>query len=358
MLTDKGGDNAQVQAVADLAASRLGWQIEAVPISFRPPWNKKKPRVVARIDHLNSACRHLLRPPWPDIVITTGRRPACVAKWIRSQSRTQVRIVLVNKPTAEPGFDWKDYELILLSRVHSGPRLPNMMKLDLPLIYVNAEQLAQARAFWADRFRLLPKPLVGVLVGGETRPYRFDSRVFTALLNRARHIRQLGGTPVVSVSRRTPDWLVNRLKEEPSLDLIEPSGGSEPSAHLALMAEADSLAVTEDSISMLVESVRLGKPLSIIELPRQRWLQVRMAAQRLVHSLVNRALPGAGHLLAHCGMLPLFRDFRSFHQYLYRLGLAAPNALPQARPSTPSIADLDRSVGDEIACRLGLLWAD
>src|SRR5262249_1905380 len=78
VLGEKAGDNAQVLAIADA----LGWPCETRRIAMQERWRFGKPRVRASLAHVDAARSERLEPPWPDLVITIGRRLSSVALWI------------------------------------------------------------------------------------------------------------------------------------------------------------------------------------------------------------------------------------------------------------------------------------
>ena len=94
VLGDKRGDNAQVEVLADA----LGWPCERKQLVLEPEWVQRKPRVAASLHHLDLERSSRLEPPWPDLVLTIGRRPSMAALWIREQSGGRTRIALIGKP--------------------------------------------------------------------------------------------------------------------------------------------------------------------------------------------------------------------------------------------------------------------
>src|SRR5512143_1625776 len=82
VLGDKAGDNAQV----DIIAAALGWPCERKRLFFQAPYVLGKPPFKASLYHIDAARSDPLAPPWPDLVITVGRRPAMAALWIQEQS--------------------------------------------------------------------------------------------------------------------------------------------------------------------------------------------------------------------------------------------------------------------------------
>src|SRR6186713_2884776 len=91
LLGDKRGDNAQVEAIAQA----LGWPCERKRLQMREPWTVAKPRVKASLHHIDLDRSEPLAPPWPDLVLTIGRRPSMAALWVAEQARRCTRLVLV-----------------------------------------------------------------------------------------------------------------------------------------------------------------------------------------------------------------------------------------------------------------------
>ena len=95
VLGDKMGDNGQVYTIRDA----LNWPVEIKHIKMLAQYVFGKPKVGPTLYHIDREASDALQPPWPDLIITVGRRPANVALWIREQSGGRTRIVLVGKPS-------------------------------------------------------------------------------------------------------------------------------------------------------------------------------------------------------------------------------------------------------------------
>src|SRR5512147_1543061 len=94
VLGEKNGDNAQVQRLA----AALGWPCEVRRLRMRPEWVLGKPPVQPSLAHVDLARSDRLEPPWPDLVITVGRRLSSAGLWIRQRSGGRARLVLIGKP--------------------------------------------------------------------------------------------------------------------------------------------------------------------------------------------------------------------------------------------------------------------
>lgn len=324
VLGDKQGDNGQVYTIADA----LGWPYQLRHIQVLPPFVFGKPKVGPTLYHIDREKSDRLEPPWPDLIITVGRRPANVALWIREQSGKKTKIVLVGKPSGM----MDQFDLIVASGENQFPPLQNVLTVSLPLMRVDEKGVASAVAAWKERFSALPRPLVGIMVGGPTGPFVFNQKVIDRLIEVAESIAQQGGTPYLTTSRRTPVTVVDELRGRlpPTAQLFAWGKDATENPYLGLLGLADGFIVTGDSISMMVEVARSRRPLAILSLPTSvlgGLDQVRRSLARWLFAPAGKDL--AGHVRARLaafayqtGFITHTRDFRAFHQMLVDRGLA------------------------------------
>jgi uncharacterized protein len=342
ILGDKAGDNAQVRIVADA----LGWPSVVKDLVFRTPYVMGKPHFRASLYHVDRARSAPLEPPWPDLILTVGRRPSMAALWVKAQAQGGARLVVVGRPKR-----WLErFDLVIAPPQFQLPSRPNVLRLDLPLMRVDEAAVAAAAEAWRVRFADLPRPVVALLVGGPTKPYVFDDAVARRLIDQCRRIAEAeGATLYVTTSRRTPPAVVEALAAAlPAGARLYrwDAGGDNP--YQALLGLADRFVVTGDSISMMVEVVRLGKPLAIFALPSGgRWLRLRSALGQRLAALGEAP---AGPLAALADMLyrvriaKYARDLSEIHRRLYARGLAVPLGEPFKPPQTRPSDDLAQAV--------------
>ena len=258
ILSDKRGDNGQVDTIVDA----LPWPVEHKYVHMQPQWVLGKPRYRPSLDHLDLAQSDPLEAPWPDLIITVGRRPSMVALWVRQQSGNRTKIVLVGKPSGH----MLDFSLVVASAENQMPPMHNFLPTTLPLMRIQPEDVAAEAGAWREQFDALDKPLVAMLVGGETNPFIMNQQVAEDLVATARWVvDELGGTPYVTTSRRTTPEVVEVLRRDLPEQAVfyEWSADAEDNPYRALLGSADGFIVTADSISMMVEVIYLHRPLAI-----------------------------------------------------------------------------------------------
>ena len=157
----------------------------------------------------------------------------------------------------------KEYDLIASPQLH-GANIVSLVGVPHKL---TQEVLADAYRKHQDYFKSLPKPIIGLLIGGNTRYCDgFNAVHAKALAQRVCTIaKPLEGCLVISNSRRTPaeaqTVLLDSLTELNTrfFDWQQ----TEQSLYHGLLAHADLFIVTGDSLSMCSEAAFTGKPVLI-----------------------------------------------------------------------------------------------
>jgi len=329
---DKAGDNAQVDAVV----TRLPWPVQYRRLYFKRPFVTGKPPFLASLYHVDKSRSDRLEPPWPDVVITIGRRPAMAALWIRRQSAGRTRIVLFGRPKRQPD----NFALIVASSQFLVDDAANVLNVALPLMRIDAARMAREAAAWRAHFERLPRPVIAVLVGGATRPFVFDTTDATELIRQARRYCGEHGCLYVTTSRRTAAGAVTALRTGLTERDRLYCWGDPDNPYFGLLAHADGFVVTGDSMSMLTEVARLQRRLAIYAL-RQRRRRTPAWLTALQRYLKYRVLP-------RLGFTAYPRDLTQVHQALYAAGAAVPAGEPFRDGAVPG-DELDRVVEAVVA---------
>lgn len=323
----KAGDNAQVLR----AAGAIGLPFVAKAITLRPDFETAKPAVRPSLHHIDREASAPLEPPWPDLVLAIGRRLSLVALWIKQQSEGQARIALFNAPKGSA----EDFDLVIAPVYYKLADHPRLLRIGLPLIALDEGRVEEARSAFAGTIGAMPKPLTALLLGGGTSNLRLSPGEAVAIFQRA---RASAGSIYVSTSRRTDPRIAEALAPvlAPGDRLFRwaPNAASNP--YFGLAAVADRFVVTGDSLSMIVEIARLGRPLAIAELPA-----VNRVMERSLAAIGWRDPQSAmGRRLLAIGTRWQPRDLDALYRYLYQNRLAVPLGAPPVSEARPPPDDL------------------
>jgi mitochondrial fission protein ELM1 len=348
VLLGKGvGGNRQMRCLADA----LAWPYEQKQLVHNrlercPNWLLGAS--LANLDRRRSAA---LLPPWPALVIAASKRSAPVARWIKRQSGGHTRLVHLMHAQAP----LEHFDLVITMPQYRLPARPNVFHAAGPLIRLDAERLAAARASWAPRFRELPRPHTALLVGGNSSSYLLDTPTAARLGREASAlVRAEGGSLLVSTSARTPPdaaaALIAALDGRHWVYRFRPEDSDNP--YLGFLALADRFIVTVDSASLLGEACATGKPVVLFEWRRRRqsFLSFKGLLERwdeLGRNGGAGARPPIGRLyerLIDLGVLKPPRDFHAYHRGLMARGLVTSLGAPAAAATPHALDDLDQAV--------------
>lgn len=325
MLGEKPGDNAQIVNLAEA----IGWPFEKKRFFMKPEWVNGKPKVQPSLDHVDLDRSDSLEGPFPDLVITAGRRLSCVGLWIKQASQGKTRLVMIGKPRRM----LDSVDLIVVAAHYVLAPGPNVAHHDLPLMHVDREALEEAMAVWRPRLEDMPRPLTALMVGGPTGGLRFDLETARDLFQKTlASVERAGGSLYITTSRRTPKDVVEMLRREcpdgARLNVFDPDCAKEENPYHALLGLADHFVVTTDSVSMMIEVVRLGRSLAVYPLESEIGLVERLMIKLgLVRPLSARSDPiPAGGLRARTmyriGRPTHSRDLSAIPRLLVEKGLA------------------------------------
>lgn len=247
---DRAGNARQANALAQALRPDAGDCV----LSPSAPWRWLAPRALPGAVHgFGRAFADTLATP-PAIAIGCGRQAALATRLLRARGSKAVQIL-------DPRIDTRHWDIVIAPE-HDGLRGGNVIPLQGSLHPVDDAWLAQARA--ASAFLdALPRPHTVLLVGGPTRHASLDDAGFAALLRQlAARARVEGGSFSAVASRRTPvawrDALATVDADLPGLRWRDSRDGANP--HAGLLAHADRIVCTPDSVNMLSEAAATHAP--------------------------------------------------------------------------------------------------
>lgn len=255
VISDGAAGNER-QALA--LAGALSLQSRVIRLRTKHPWDWFAPRVaLGAALGMRDEAGHSIGPPWPAVAIGCGRQAALLTRCLRRWSAGRCFTVQI----LDPRIPAQRFDVVVAPR-HDRLRGDNVIETLGALNAIDDAWIAAGRARFAG-FAELPAPRTAVLVGASHRAQALDDAYFDALLRSLATLHgRVGGSFLVSTSRRTPAGRSARLREAfarwPGIFWAGPEDGENP--YPGILAWADRLIVSADSVNMVSEACASGKP--------------------------------------------------------------------------------------------------
>ena len=243
-------------------AEALGAETVIKQVHLRPPWKQLSPSIL-RIGNrwAMTPDSDPITPPWPDVMIATGRHSVASSLLVRACSPSTYR-VQIQSPGISPDY----FGLVVVPR-HDRLRGPNVMTCKGALHRVTPERLAADADKWRDQLAYLPHPRIAVIVGGTNGVYRMTPAIAADLGDKLAALsKRYGAGLMVTASRRTGEEAEAALRSRLEGLPVEFWDGQGDNPYFAYLGLADTIVVTCDSVSMTSEAASTGKPVYVVML--------------------------------------------------------------------------------------------
>lgn len=238
-------------------AGALGIKPDIKRIHMKFPWSLLSPHVqLKNIDmYLPEG---IFNPPYPDIAIGAGRKSVDAMRLIRQASGGKTFTVQLQDPKVPASnFD------LVAAPYHDAVRGSNVIVTDGAPNRITSDGLKKAKEAFAPQFEKLEQPRIAVLIGGKSKAHDIGP---IQARHMAEKLSKLKGSLMATISRRTAKdsaAILQKALDKPG-NYFWDGRGENP--YMGLLAWADHILVTEDSVSMMSDAGSTGKPVHIIDI--------------------------------------------------------------------------------------------
>lgn len=188
----------------------------------------------------------------PNLVISAGRRLASVALNIKKRSKGKTKVVAI----LNPNFCYSKFDAVILPQ-HDHKNGKNVINFIGSITGLSQDRMIRDANEWRTIFDKYKKPLVAVLIGGDSKDRKFDPQSLCKIF-------ALKESLLVNTTRRTSPACMEEIKKHQYCYLYDWSreqGQNTP--YFACLSLADYIIITGDSINMVAEACSTGKPVYI-----------------------------------------------------------------------------------------------
>lgn len=228
-------------------------------ITLKEPWKTLSPYLGFEGSYMFSGDG--LLPPWPDLLIASGRKTIAASRFIKNKSGGKTFTVQIQDPRVSN----KNFDLVAVP-FHDPTRGENVLVTHAAPNRITDQKLNAARIEFENLLSHLSSPRVAVMIGGNSKSHRMTPTITNNLCSQILNLAEQGVGVMITASRRTSPANERILKEKLSHKNIYYWDGTGTNPYFGFLAWADALFVTSDSTSMISEAATTGKPVYVIPL--------------------------------------------------------------------------------------------
>ena len=256
----RAGIENQALGLAEAIGRRTPAKISVKRVKLRTPWSWAPPGFIPASRQALGLSSDPIEPPWPDIWIGCGRASVPLSMGVRGWSRGKTLTVQLQDPRVNP----REFDIVA-PPIHDQLDGANVIPIVGACHRVTPERLDQARADYPVALEDLASPRCAVLIGGKSKRQDISAaraREIADMLAKVQ--RDTGGALMATLSRRTSEQarLALRTWLAPHCAVFYEGEGLNP--YFAMLAVADHIFVTADSVNMATEAAATGKPVHIL----------------------------------------------------------------------------------------------
>ncbi|MBU1862137.1 MAG: mitochondrial fission ELM1 family protein [Candidatus Omnitrophica bacterium] len=290
LTDDKAGHRSQVQALLELfedVAQEKGLQLttEICTVRYKSEIHRMFLFVIAFLCgrwmqgyipflrfFLLPESYEKVRTAYADVVVSCGA--SAVPLNILLKHENGAKNIAIMKPPFP--YNHCNFDLMLIPQHDYCPvKRKNIIKLTVALSPTDTDKLKSEGKKLKEKLMLSNNNIMSVLVGGDTKDYVYDVNMVEKTIDELiRLTRERNGFLLVTTSRRTRPDIIHLVKEKLFQEdccklLVIPTENNIENIVYGMIDVARIIIVTEDSVSMISESVQSGKPVIVIKMAKK-----------------------------------------------------------------------------------------
>lgn len=231
----------------------------------------------------------------PKLLISSGRRSAPVALFLKNLSKNRSKIVQIMNPNLP--FSKFDFVILPKHDCHDERKISNLLTTVGSLTQVSDSLIASEKEKFAPWFQNIEKIKIAVLFGGNSKNTKFEKNTairFGKLLSKIAN--NMDAKLLILNSRRSGEELSEALKSSLNCDydFFDWEKVKAENPYVAILGWADFFVITGDSVSMISECCATGKAVYIfddkkISAKKHRKFHQSLFAQNYAKKLLHNA---------------------------------------------------------------------
>ncbi|MET0181921.1 MAG: mitochondrial fission ELM1 family protein [Caulobacterales bacterium] len=257
----RAGIENQALGLAEEIARRTDTDVKIKRVSLRSPYSWFPSGFVPAPRHALTDHSDPIAPPWPDIWIGCGRASIPLSMGVRTWSRGKTFVVQLQDPRVNP----REFDLVVPPK-HDELEGPNVISIIGACHRVTPEKIEAALQEFPSSLTEFPSPRFAVLIGGKSKRQDISpERAQKISEDLSRLQMATGGTLLVTLSRRTSEAARIQFRARLAPNSAVFYEGEGPNPYFAMLAAADAIFLTPDSVSIPSEAAATGKAIHILE---------------------------------------------------------------------------------------------
>ena len=237
-------------------AEAIGITPKIIDIVPRAPWRYFAPYGPA------GPCAEIA-PPWPDLLIVSGRQSIPFARKIARKSGGRTFVTVLQNPVVPAN----QFDLVWVNE-HDELHGDNIVRTLTTPSRMTDKRLQEGAAKLRARAPHLGEKILGVVIGGTSRAFRFEKAEAKKLAADLSSFAERHGYSVaVTPSRRTGKSNTDIIRDNLTSVHSWVWDGTSDNPYFEILGASERLVVTCDSVNMLGEAAFTGRPVHAYRLP-------------------------------------------------------------------------------------------